>query len=155
MPPGQPVHSIMDPENEDSDVSSSEADLRGFERPVGLPPAPSKQALENQQTISDRLSELESIENRNIQRHDLLKEKRARMDGRIARHRAAQDAKIRAIMDARARRDTLIMQRRSREDISFQRFYEELEDEETVSSILSIFCTLLTLTSACATVSKE
>ncbi|KAK5086362.1 hypothetical protein LTR05_003530 [Lithohypha guttulata] len=121
----------MDPENEDSDVSSSEADLRGFERPVGLPPAPSKQALENQQTLSDRLSELESIENRNIQRHDLLKEKRARMDGRIASHRAAQDAKIRAIMDARARRDTLIMQRRNREDISFQRFYEELEDEET------------------------
>ena len=37
-------------------------------------------------------------------------------------------------MDARARRDKRIKQRRAREDIAFQRFREEFDKEETVSS---------------------
>lgn len=122
----------MDPEAEGSDVSGIEGESLSFDRPMQIPPAPSKQSLEHQQHIQDRLAELEHYENTNIQRHNKLREKRARMDDRISRKRAAQDAKWRVVMEARARRDMQIKQRREREDIAYQRFYDELEEEETV-----------------------
>ena len=124
---------IMDPESEGSEGSSAEGDVPAYDRPIDLPPGPSSKALENQNTINGRLGELESIENHNIKKHNLLKEKRARMDDKINRKRAAQDAKVKMIMDARNRHDNRIKQRRDREDIAFQRFYEILEEEETVS----------------------
>lgn len=55
------------------------------------------------------------------------------MDEKIARKRAKQDEMIKAIMNSRSRRDSRIKQRRDREDIAFQRFYEDLEEEEGVS----------------------
>lgn len=128
---------VMDPEEEGSDVSGAEGESLHFDRPVQIPPAPSKQALDNQQTISDRLAELEHYENTNIQRHNRLRDKRTRMDDRIGRKRAAQDAKWKAIMDGRARRDSTIRHRREREDVAYQRFYDELEEEETVSTLIS------------------
>lgn len=124
----------MDPESEDSDVSAVDGGFSTFAFFKGLPPAPSKQALESQHSIQARLEELEQIENQNIKTHKELKVKRARMDEKIASKRAAQDQKIKAIIDSRARRDSRIKQRRDREDIAFQRFYEDHEEEDNVSS---------------------
>lgn len=131
----------MDQEEEGSDVSGAEGESLHFDRPVQIPPAPSKQALDSQQQIQDRLAELEHFENTNIQRHNKLRDKRARMDDRIGRKRAAQDLRWRAIMDGRARRDSMITQRREREDVAYQRFYDELEEEETVGDSL-VSCVL-------------
>lgn len=123
----------MDPESEDSDVSATDGDYgSSFSFPINLPPAPSKPALENQETIAAHLKELERVEAHNVQKHERLKEKRARKDERIARKRLAQDEKIKVIMEARARRDSRVNQRRQRENIAFQRFYEDLDEEETV-----------------------
>lgn len=61
-----------------------------------------------------------------------LQEKRKRKDDKIAYQRAIQDEKIKAIMDARVRRDSRIKQRRDRENIAYTRFFEELEEVETV-----------------------
>lgn len=125
----------MDPESEDSDVSVTDGDYSSsFSFPINLPPAPSKSSLENQDTITAHLKELERVEAHNVSKHGRLKEKRARKDARIAQKRAAQDEKIKLIMDARARHDSRINQRRQRENIAFQRFYEDLDEEETVCS---------------------
>lgn len=124
---------IMDPESEDSDVSGTEGDYSStFSFPINLPAAPSKPALENVDTITAHLKELERVDAHNVRKHERLKEKRARKDDRIARKRAAQDERIKAIMDSRARHDSRIAQRRQRENIAFQRFYEDLDEEETV-----------------------
>jgi len=128
------VNDIMDPESEESDAPDGDGDLGAFSFPVGLPAAPSQQALDSKDALSAHLDELERLEDHNNKKHDRVKEKRAHMDDRIMRKRAAQDAKIKAIMDARARRDERIKQRRVREDIAFQRFREEFDEEETVSS---------------------
>lgn len=125
--------SLIEPESEDSDVSPAEDDLSTFALPIGLPPAPSKSSLESQQVILMRLEDLERHENHNIKKHNRLKDKRQRMDEKIARKRAKQDELIKAIMNSRSRRDSRIKQRRDREDIAFQRFYEDLEEEEGVS----------------------
>lgn len=133
----------MDPESEDSDVSITDGDYgASFSFPINLPPAPSKPSLENVDTITAHLKELERVEAHNVRKHERLKEKRARKDAKITRKRAAQDEKIKMIMDARARRDSRINQRRQRENIAFQRFYEDLDEEETVrqSHVLSSFC---------------
>lgn len=124
---------FMDPESEDSDVSITDGDYSSsFSFPINLPPAPSKPALENQDTVTAHLKELERVEAHNVRKHERLKEKRLRKDERIARKRAAQDEKIKAIMEARTRRDSRINLRRQRENIAFQRFYEDLDEEETV-----------------------
>lgn len=122
----------MEPESEGSEVSEADGELNMFAFPINLPPAPSKQALENQDALSAHLSELERVENHNIKKHNRLREKRARMDEKLKRKRDIQDARIKAIMDARAQKDSRIKQRRDREDIAFKRFYEDLEEEETV-----------------------
>lgn len=123
----------MDPESEDSDVSATDADYgSSFSFPINLPPAPSKPALENIDTINAHLKELERVDAHNVRKHQRLKAKRDRKDDRIARKRAAQDEKIKLIMEARARHDSRIEQRRQRENIAFQRFYEDLDEEETV-----------------------
>ena len=126
----------MDPESEDSDVSAAEDSFASFTMPVGLPPAPSKQSLENQETIQGRLDELERFENHNIGKHSRLKSKRLRMDERIARKRAQQDVIIKAITLARERRDSRINLRRERENIAFQRVYEDFEEEDNVIDFL-------------------
>jgi len=124
---------VLDPESEDSDVSNPEGDIASaFALPISLPPAPSKQAMESPETISTHLHELERVEDHNVKKHNRLKDKRKRKDERIARKRAIQDEKIKAIMEARVRRDSRISLRREREDIAFTRFYETLEEEETV-----------------------
>lgn len=123
----------MDPESEDSDISMEGHEIVEAPYPINLPSLPSKQSLEGQDGVSTYLVEMERTENHNIQKHNQLKARRARMDDRIIQKRTAQDAKIRAIYDARARRDSRIKQRRDREDIAFQRFYDMLEEEETVS----------------------
>lgn len=129
------VAQILDPESEDSDVSITEGDYGVVSPfPVGLPQTPSKHQLDNAQTIDAHLSELTRVEDFNIKKHNRLKEKRARKDERVLRKRAIQDEKIRGIMDARQRRDAKTALRREREDIAFQRFYETLEEEESVSS---------------------
>lgn len=130
----QPSPGLVEPESEDSDVSAAEDDLSAFALPIGLPPAPSKSSLESQQLIMLRLEDLERHENHNIKKHNRLREKRQRMDEKIGRKRAKQDEMINAIMSARGRRDSRIKQRRDREDIAFQRFYEDLEEEEAVSN---------------------
>ena len=128
------VNDIMDPESEESDAPDADGDIGAFSFPVGLPPAPSQQALDSKDALSAHLDELERLEDHNNKKHDRVKERRAHMDDKILRKRTAQDAKIKAIMDARARRDERIKQRRVREDIAFQRFREEFDEEETVSS---------------------
>lgn len=125
---------IMDPESEDSDISIDGSELGGAPFPINLPPAPSTQSLDDQHGLAAYLLEMERTENHNIQKHKQLKARRARMDDRIIQKRTSQDAKIRAIYDARSRRDSRIKQRREREDIAFQRFFEVLEEEETVST---------------------
>ena len=124
----------MDPESEDSEMSAGEEDMIGSPFPINLPPATSKQNLESQEIVAQHLAEMERTENHNIQKHKQIRAKRARMDDNIMRRRAVQDAKIQAIMTARVRRDSRIKQRRDREDIAFQQFYDLHEEEETVSS---------------------
>lgn len=128
-----PSPGLIDPESEDSDVSGAEDDVPTFVLPVGIPPAPSKSSLGDQQFILIRLEDLERHENHNIKKHNRLKEKRQRMDEKIARTRAKQDEMIKNIMTARSRRDSRIKARRDREDIAYQRFYEDVEEEESVS----------------------
>jgi len=122
---------VMDPESETSDSPDADG---GFSHPIGLPAAPSKQALDSKEALSAHLDELERVEDHNNKKHDRVKENRIRMDDRILGKRAAQDAKIKAIMDARARRDERIKQRRTREDLAFQHFRESFDEEETVST---------------------
>lgn len=126
---------IMDPESEDSDAPDADGDVGAFSFPIGLPIAPSRQALESKEVLSAHLEELERVEDHNNKKHDQVMEKRTRMDDKILRKRAAQDAKIKAIVDARVRRDERIKQRRAREDVAFQRFREEFDEEEIVSSV--------------------
>lgn len=124
----------MEPESEVSDTPDADGEHGAFSFPISLPPAPSQQALDSKEALSAHLDELERVEDHNNRKHDRVKERRAQMDDRIMRKRVAQDAKIKAIIDARARRDERIKRRRAREDIAFQRFREEFDDEETVSS---------------------
>lgn len=91
--------------------------------------------MELSENIQQHLAELGRVEDFNIKKHKLLREKRARKDDKIARKRAAQDEKIKAIMTAREKRDNRLRKRREREDTIFQRFYDDLEEEENVSSI--------------------
>ncbi|KAK5958366.1 hypothetical protein OHC33_000208 [Knufia fluminis] len=122
---------IMEPESEVSDTPDADGEHGAFSFPISLPPAPSQQALDSKEALSAHLDELERVEDYNNRKHDRVKERRAQMDDRIMRKRVAQDAKIKAIIDARARRDERIKRRRAREDIAFQRFREEFDDEET------------------------
>lgn len=132
--------SLFDLESESSDVSDTPGDsyqtrvLSTF--PTSIPPPPAKHLLESLDTIEARLRDLQRIEDDNIRKQDQLKAKRLRKDDKIRRKREAQDLKIKAIMDARVRRDERIHRRRKAEDDAFERFDQDLEEEENVSQPL-------------------
>jgi len=129
----------MDAESSDSDVSRANDDDYRIANgtlisvPSPLPPPSSKQALESSDAVQARLKELERVENHNVRKHEMLKEKRARKDMKIARRREAQDRKWQTILDARQKRDERIQARRKREDSAFNKFFLDMEGEEDVS----------------------
>ena len=131
----------MDHESSDSDVSVGIDDRnRGgspVATPVQLPPPPPKHILESTDNVQTRLREISSVEDHNLRKQDTLRAKRRRKDDKIARKRELQDRKIKAIYDARERRDARINTRRAREDAAFRAVDDQIEEEETVSNVLT------------------
>lgn len=151
-----PDPAMFDPESESSDVSDTPGqDYHSKAQsaiPAALPPPPSKHVSESPDTIQARLRELQRVEDFNIKKQELLRAKRARKDDRIRRKREAQDLRIKAIMDARARRDERVSRRRKVEDAAFERFDQDLEEEELVCTHVSLIVTLLTCRRTCGAV---
>ena len=128
----------MDPESSDSEVSQGgDEDYRfagPLSTPAPLPQPASKHALESSEAIQLRLDQLQRVEEHNIKKYDILKDKRARKDRKIRAKRDEQDKKWAAIIEARQRRDNRIEVRRKREDGAFSQFFDhDLEEEESVS----------------------
>lgn len=140
-----PVHSsastqdptdAMDPESSDSDVSVTGEDRNRKGSPLAalaqLPSPQPRHLLESPENVQTRLRALSQVKDHNIGKQEMLIARRRHEDDKSARKREIQNRRIKAIMDARERRDVRINTRRTGEDAAFQAVEDRMEEEKTV-----------------------